>query len=88
MAWRATRSWRFEYVHTLKHGFGLNVIECAFSKMARTFLCLIRVISVDKLKARIYKGIGGVEGHADRLPLEQGQPRGRSRICLGIVGTV
>ncbi len=57
MAFLATRPGRFEYVHTPKHGSWLNLIECAFSKMARTFLRHIRVTSVDELKARILKGI-------------------------------
>lgn len=57
MAWLAKRPGRFEYVHTPKHGSWLNLIECAFSKMARTFLRHIRVSSVDELKARILKGI-------------------------------
>ena len=43
MAYLATRPGRFEYVHTPKHGSWLNLIECAFSKMARTFLRHIRV---------------------------------------------
>lgn len=57
MAFLATRPGRFEYVHTPKHGSWLNLIECAFSKMARTFLRHIRVSSLDELKARILKGI-------------------------------
>jgi len=57
MAYLATRPGRFEYVHTPKHGSWLNLIECAFSKMARTFLRHIRVTSIDDLKARILKGI-------------------------------
>lgn len=57
MAYLATRPGRFEYVHTPKHGSWLNLIECAFSKMARTFLRHIRVTSVAELKARIHKGI-------------------------------
>ena len=57
MAYLATRPGRFEYVHTPKHGSWLNLIECAFSKMARTFLRHIRVESVEELKARILKGI-------------------------------
>lgn len=57
MAYLATRPGRFEYVHTPKHGSWLNLIECAFSKMARTFLRHIRVASVAELKARILKGI-------------------------------
>lgn len=36
MAYLATRPGRFEYIHTPKHGSWLNLIECAFSKMART----------------------------------------------------
>jgi transposase len=57
LAYLATRPGRFEYVHTPKHGSWLNLIECAFSKMARTFLRHIRVGSIDELKTRIMKGI-------------------------------
>jgi transposase len=57
MAYLGTRPGRFDYVHTPKHGSWLNLIECVFSKMARTFLRHIRVDSVDELKARILKGI-------------------------------
>ena len=57
MAYLATRPGRFEYVHTPKHGSWLNLIECVFSKMARTFLRHIRVASLDELKTRILKGI-------------------------------
>jgi transposase len=57
MAYMATRPGRFEYVHTPKHGSWLNLIESAFSKMARTFLRHIRVKSVDELKECILKGI-------------------------------
>lgn len=57
MAYLATRPGRFEYVHTPKHGSWLNLIECAFSKMTRTFLRHIRVASVAELTARILKGI-------------------------------
>lgn len=57
MAYLATRPGRFVYVHTPKHGSWLNLIECAFSKMARTFLRHIRVTSVEELKERILQGI-------------------------------
>lgn len=57
MAYLATRPGRFQYVHTPKHGSWLNLIECAFSKMARTFLRHIRVASIDELRARILQGI-------------------------------
>lgn len=56
-AYLASRPRRFEYVHTPKHGSWLNLIECAFSKMARTFLRHIRVDSLDELKARILQGV-------------------------------
>ena len=57
MAYLASRPGRFEYVHTPKHGSWLNLVESAFSKMARTFLRHIRVASADELKRRILKGI-------------------------------
>ncbi len=57
MAYLGTRPGRFEYVHTPKHGSWLNLIECVFSKMARTFLRHIRVDSTEELKARILLGI-------------------------------
>lgn len=57
MAYLATRPGRFEYVHTPKHGSWLNLVECAFSKMARSFLRHIRVSSKEELKQRILKGI-------------------------------
>ncbi len=58
MAYLGTRPGRFEYVHTPVHGSWLNLIECVFSKMARTFLRHIRVTSIDELKQRILQGIG------------------------------
>jgi transposase len=60
VAYLGTRPGRFEYVHTPKHGSWLNLIECAFSKMARTFLRHIRVTSKDELKRRILKGIAEI----------------------------
>lgn len=57
MAYLASRPGRFEYVHTPKHGSWLNLVECAFSKMARTFLRHIRVASLDELRDRILQGI-------------------------------
>ena len=59
-AYLGTRPGRFEYVHTPKHGSWLNLIECVFSKMARTFLRHIRVNSKDELKTRILKGIAEI----------------------------
>jgi transposase len=60
MAYLSERPGRFEYVHTPKHGSWLNLIECAFSKMARTFLRHIRVTSKDELKQRMLKGIAEI----------------------------
>jgi len=57
MAYLATRPGRFQYVHTPKHGSWLNLIECVFSKMARTFLRHIRVESTEELKERILQGV-------------------------------
>ncbi len=44
---------RFDFIFTPKHGSWLNLIECFFSKMARTFLRQIRVASKAELKKRI-----------------------------------
>lgn len=44
-------------MHTPKHGSWLNLVETAFSKMARSFLRHIRVSSKSELKERILKGI-------------------------------
>jgi len=60
VAYLGTRPGRFEYVHTPKHGSWLNLIECVFSKMARTFLRHIRVQSKEELKARILQGIAEI----------------------------
>ena len=57
MAFLSSRPNRFAYVHTPKHGSWLNLIEMAFSKMARSFLRHIRVDSKEELIRRIYKGI-------------------------------
>lgn len=60
MKYLASRPGRFVYVHTPKHGSWLNLIEMAFSKMARTFLRHIRVSSKEELKERILKGISEI----------------------------
>jgi len=60
MAYLSEHPGRFEYVHTPKHGSWLNLIECAFSKMARTFLRHIRVSSKEDLKGRILKGVAEI----------------------------
>lgn len=57
MEYLASKPGRFVYVHTPKHGSWLNLIESAFSKMARSFLRHIRVSSKMELKERILKGI-------------------------------
>jgi transposase len=60
MAYLSEHPGRFEYVHTPKHGSWLNLIECAFSKIARTFLRHIRVTSKEDLKQRILTGIAEI----------------------------
>jgi transposase len=60
MAYLSEHPGRFEYVHTPKHGSWLNLIECAFSKMARTFLRHIRVTSKEDLKQRILTAIAEI----------------------------
>ena len=67
MAYLASRPGRFEYVHTPKHGSWFNLVESAFSKMARSFLRHIRVASLDELKARILKGIDEMYAHPVRF---------------------
>ncbi|MCF6239594.1 MAG: IS630 family transposase, partial [Candidatus Marinimicrobia bacterium] len=75
MRYLASRPGRFAYVHTPKHGFWLNLIETAFSKMARTFLRHIRVSSKEELKERILLGIKEINSapvvhHWKKLDLE------------------
>ncbi|WP_211704294.1 IS630 family transposase, partial [Paraburkholderia aspalathi] len=67
MAWLAAHPGRFEYVHTPKHGSWLNLVESAFSKMARTFLRHIRVASRDELRQRILQGIDEMNAHPVRF---------------------
>lgn len=67
MAYLTSRPGRFEYVHTPKHGSWLNLVESAFSKMARSFLRHIRVASLDELKMRILKGIDEMNAHPVRF---------------------
>ena len=67
MPYLASRPGRFEYVHTPKHGSWLNLVESAFSKMARSFLRHIRVASLDELTQRILKGIDEMNAHPVRF---------------------
>jgi hypothetical protein len=48
---------RFSFVFTPTHASWLNIIECLFSKMARSFLRGIRVSTKEGLKERILKYI-------------------------------
>lgn len=52
-----SKSERFEFIFTPKHGSWLNLIEVFFSKMARSLLRHIRVQSKEELIERIYRGI-------------------------------
>ena len=67
MAFLASRPGRFEYIHTPKHGSWLNLVESAFSKMARSFLRHMRVASLDELKSRILKGIDEMNANPVRF---------------------
>ena len=51
MTYVGTRLGRFEYVHT--PGSWLNLIACAFSRMARNVLRHVRAAFIDELKMRI-----------------------------------
>ncbi len=51
---------RFVSVQSPKHGAWLNLIEGAFSKMARTFGRHIRGASLDELTSRTLQGIDGM----------------------------
>jgi len=46
---------RFDFVFTPKHASWLNIVECFFSKMARSFLRGIRVKSKEELRERLLK---------------------------------
>ena len=54
-AFLATKSGRFEFVFTPKHGSWLNMIEGFFGKMTHQMLRGIRVESIEELASRIYK---------------------------------
>jgi transposase len=74
MTYLASRPGRFEYVHTPKHGSWLNLVESAFSKMAKTFLRHIRVHSLDELAQRILKGIDEMNAHPVRFQWKAFEP--------------
>ncbi|MCK4397465.1 MAG: transposase [Methanophagales archaeon] len=48
---------RFSFVFTPTHASWLNIIECLFSKLARSFLRGIRVSTKEELRERILKYI-------------------------------
>jgi transposase len=53
-AWLKLHSQRFEFVFTPTHGSWLNIVETMFSKMARSMLRGIRVVSKQELIDRIH----------------------------------
>jgi transposase len=60
-AWLETQpAGRFAFTFTPTHGSWLNLIECFFSKFARSVLRHIRVTSKPELKERIVAGIDDV----------------------------
>src|ERR1700676_3180953 len=67
---RETRAWieqqpahRFEFTFTPTHGSWLNLIECFFSKLARSVLRHIRVASKQELKDRIMAAMDEFNKH-------------------------
>jgi transposase len=61
---RETRAWlaeqpagRFDFTFTPKHGSWLNLIEGFFSKLARSVLRHIRVVSKQELKERLMAAV-------------------------------
>ena len=63
-AWLAAQpAGRFEFTFTPKHGSWLNLIEGFFSKLARSVLRYIRVVSKQELKDRIMAAIEDVNQH-------------------------
>ena len=50
-----TRPNRFELVFTPTHGSWLNLVECFFSKMTRSFLRGLRVKTREELRQRLEK---------------------------------
>ena len=71
MSYLTSRPGRFESVRTPKRGSWLNLIEWAFSKIARSPLRHIRVVSLDELRARILKGIDELNVHPVRCQWKQ-----------------
>jgi transposase len=67
MVYLASHPGRLEYIHTPKHGSWLNLVESAFSKMARSFLRHMRVDSLDELKRRILAGIDEMNANPVRF---------------------
>jgi transposase len=63
-AWLAAQSaGRFEFTFTPKHGSWLNLVEGFFSKLARSVLRHIRVVSKQELKDRIMAAIDDFNRH-------------------------
>jgi hypothetical protein len=71
MAYLASRPNRFIYVHTPKARIRINLIETVFSRMARTFLKGIRVVSREELKQRILQGVREMNLALHRHALEK-----------------
>lgn len=75
MAYLATRPGRFEYVPTPRNGAWLNLVESAFSRMARSFLRHIRGTGLDELRQRILQGIDEMNAQPPRMQWQH--PDGR-----------
>jgi hypothetical protein len=62
-SWLESRSGRFAFVFTPKHGSWLNIIESFFAKLSRTVLRDIRVTSKEELRERIEQYLDELNEH-------------------------
>ena len=74
MRWLAAHP-RFHLHFTPTSASWLNLVESAFSKMARSFLRHIRVASLDELRQRILKGIDEMNAHPVRFQWRSLEPK-------------
>ena len=81
---RETRAWlaeqpagRFDFTFTPKHGSWLNLIEGFFSKLARSVLRHIRVVSKQELKERLMAAVDLLQRRSRRSYLDLQARQGR-----------
>jgi hypothetical protein len=75
-AWLVTRpAGRFDFTFTPTHGSWLNLIECFFSKFARSVLRHIRVASKYELKERRLVSTTSIAAHSSTYGPKQARVR-------------